>query len=60
MGNLCHELRHMPWFHVSKYFEKSGFVIAKRSQSEGGSVSKYRMFLVSLQCKINLIEKDHW
>ena len=39
-----------------------GFVDAKQDQSEGGSVSKSRLFLVldlfASQCERNLIKKD--
>ena len=41
-----------------------GVVIAKSNQSEGGSVSKPRLFLAldlfALQCEINVSKKDHW
>jgi hypothetical protein len=41
-----------------------GVVIAKSNQSEGGSVSKRRLFLAldlfALQCEINVTKKDHW
>ncbi len=51
----------MPWFHVSKYFEKSGFVIAKTKPKRRRKCFKISyVSCFALQCKINLIEKDHW